>query len=80
MVNLVYAVVIAIVMVAGFLFGAANQQQVELDLLYTQYQLRLVDVAVLFLLLGLLTGFVLTMVFRIRRRLKKRNQQPSSTS
>ncbi|WP_366914874.1 lipopolysaccharide assembly protein LapA domain-containing protein [Alkalimonas sp.] len=67
-------------MVAGFLFGAANQQQVELDLLYTQYQLRLVDVAVLFLLLGLLTGFVLTMVFRIRRRLKKRNQQPSSTS
>ncbi|SEA99186.1 lipopolysaccharide assembly protein LapA domain-containing protein [Alkalimonas amylolytica] len=80
MVNLVYAVVIAIVMVAGFLFGAANQQQVELDLLYTQYQLRLVDVAVLFLLLGLLTGFLLTIVFRIRRRLKKRNQQPSSTS
>lgn len=80
MVNLVYAVVIAIVMVAGFLFGAANQQQVELDLLYTQYQLRLVDVAVLFLLLGLLAGFLLTMLFRIRRRLRKNSQQPTSTS
>ena len=80
MVNLVYAVVIAIVMVAGFLFGAANQQQVELDLLYTQYQMRLVDVAVLFLFVGLLTGFLLTMLFRLRRRLKKSSQQPSSTS
>lgn len=79
MVNLVYAVVIALVLLLGFLFGAANQQLVELDLLYNQFELRLVDVAILFLLLGLFSGVLLSLLFRLRRRLKKR-QQPSATS
>ncbi len=80
MVNLLYVLVIAVVLVTGFLFGAANQQQVELDLLFVQYQLRLVDVAVSFLILGLVSGIVLMLLFRLGRRFKKRKQPSSSTS
>lgn len=79
MANLIYLILIMLVVLAGVLFGAANQQLVELDLIVTQFELRLVDITVLFLLIGLVLGIVISILFRLRSRFKKR-ASPSTTT
>lgn len=79
MANFVYLILIVLVVLAGVLFGAANQQLVELDLLVTQFELRLVDITILSLLLGLVLGIFISVLFRLRRRLKKRASSSTTT-
>lgn len=79
MANFVYLILIVLVVLAGVLFGAANQQLVELDLLVTQFELRLVDITILSLLFGLVLGIIICILFRLRRRFKKRASPPTTT-
>ena len=79
MANIVYFILIVLVVLAGVLFGAANQQLVELDLLVTQFELRLVDITVLSLLLGLVLGILISILFRLRSRFKKRASVSTTT-
>ncbi|MDP4537463.1 lipopolysaccharide assembly protein LapA domain-containing protein [Alkalimonas collagenimarina] len=79
MANIVYLILIVLVVLAGVLFGAANQQLVELDVLVTQFELRLVDITVLSLLLGVVLGIFISILFRLRSRFKKRASQTTTT-
>ena len=54
--RLLYIAVIVALIVVGVLFGAINQQITELHLLIISVQLRVVDIALIFLLLGMLLG------------------------
>lgn len=78
MANLIYFILIVLVILAGVLFGSANQQLVELDFIFTRFELRLVDITVLFFLAGLLFGVLVSLLFHLRSRFKKRASPSSS--
>lgn len=59
------------VLVIGFLLGSTNQQLTELNLLVVKLSLRVVDVAVLFLIVGLLLGLILSSLFILQRKTKR---------
>jgi len=59
------------VLVIGFLFGSTNQQLTELNLLVVKLSLRVVDVAVIFLIVGLLLGLILSSLFILQRKTKR---------
>ena len=69
--RLLYIVVLVALVVLGVLFGSINQQLADLNLLIISVQLRVVDIAVLFLLLGVVLGFIVAMLFRLQRRAKR---------
>lgn len=69
--RLLYIVVLVALVVLGVLFGSINQQLADLNLLIISVQLRVVDIAVLFLLLGVVLGFIIAMLFRLQRRAKR---------
>ncbi|GGW57790.1 hypothetical protein GCM10008111_12400 [Alishewanella tabrizica] len=60
-----------IVLVIGFLLGSTNQQLTELNLLVVKLSLRVVDVAVIFLIIGLLLGLILSSLFILQRKTKR---------
>lgn len=69
--RLLYIVVLVALVVFGVLFGSINQQLADLNLLIISVQLRVVDIAVLFLLLGVALGFIIAMLFRLQRKTKR---------
>lgn len=59
------------VLVLGFLLGSTNQQQTELNLLVVKLSLRVVDIAVIFLVVGILLGLVFSLFFVLQRKTKR---------
>jgi predicted histidine transporter YuiF (NhaC family) len=57
-------------MVVGVLFGSINQQLADLHLLIISVQLRVVDIALIFLLLGVLLGLLIAMLYSLQRKAK----------
>lgn len=68
--RLLYIVVLVALILAGVLFGSINQQVADLNLLIISVQLRVVDIALLFLLLGMLLGWLIIMLYSLQRKAK----------
>lgn len=52
------------------MFGSINQQLTELNLLIVSLPLRVVDIALIFLLLGTMLGMLIAMLFSLQRKAK----------
>jgi hypothetical protein len=59
------------------MFGSINQQLTDLNLLIISLPLRVVDIALIFLLLGTVLGLVMAMLFSLQRKTKGRLSKPS---
>lgn len=70
------AVVVALVVV-GVLFGSINQQIADLHLLVISVQWRVVDIALVFMLLGILIGFFIASLFSLQRKAKGWLRKPA---
>ena len=68
--RLLYIVVLVALILVGVLFGSINQQVADLNLLIISVQLRVVDIALLFLLLGMLLGWLIIMLYSLQRKAK----------
>ena len=59
------------------MFGSINQQLTDLNLLIVSLPLRVVDIALIFLLLGTSLGLVIAMLFGLQRKAKGRLKKSS---
>ena len=66
--RLVFIFFTLLVILLGFLLGSTNQQLTELNLLVVRLELRVVDIAVIFLVSGLLLGLVFSLLFSLQRK------------
>lgn len=55
----------------GLFFGSINQQVAELNYFVAKAELRVVDIALLFLLLGFAVGLSLSMTILVKLRTKR---------
>ena len=70
MLRLLFIVVLVALVIVGVLFGSINQQLADLHLLIVSVQLRVVDIALIFLLLGILLGLLIALLYAIQRKTK----------
>lgn len=68
--RLLYIVLLVALILIGVLFGSINQQLADLNLLVISVQLRVVDIALLFLLLGMLLGWLIILLYSLQRKAK----------
>ncbi len=68
--RLLYIIILAALVLGGFLFGSVNQQLAELNLLVVKLELRVVDIALIFLLTGLIAGVLISMLYSVQRKAK----------
>ncbi|MEO3866129.1 lipopolysaccharide assembly protein LapA domain-containing protein [Rheinheimera fenheensis] len=68
--RLLFIAVMVALVVVGVLFGSINQQLADLHLLIISVQLRVVDIALIFLLLGVLLGLLIAMLYSLQRKAK----------
>lgn len=68
--RLLYIAVIVALIVIGVLFGSINQQLADLNLLIVSARLRVVDIALTFLLLGILLGLMIALLYSLQRKAK----------
>ncbi|GAB59199.1 MULTISPECIES: lipopolysaccharide assembly protein LapA domain-containing protein [Rheinheimera] len=68
--RLLFIAVLVALVVVGVLFGSINQQLADLHLLIISVQLRVVDIALIFLLLGVLLGLLIAMLYSLQRKAK----------
>jgi uncharacterized membrane protein YciS (DUF1049 family) len=68
--RLLYILVLVSVVVVGILFGSINQQLADLHLLIISVQLRVVDIALIFLLLGIMLGLFIALLYSLQRKAK----------
>lgn len=78
--RLLFIVVIVALIVVGVLFGSINQQLTDLHLLIVSVQLRVVDIAVVFLLLGLVLGLLISLLYSLQRKAKGWLRKPAEHS
>jgi uncharacterized membrane protein YciS (DUF1049 family) len=68
--RLLFIVLIVALVVLGVLFGSINQQLADLNLLIISVQLRVVDIALIFLLLGITLGLIIALLYTLQRKAK----------
>lgn len=68
--RLLYIAVIVALIVVGVLFGSINQQLADLHLLIVSVELRVVDIALIFLLLGIVLGLCIAVLYSLQRKAK----------
>lgn len=68
--RLLFIVVLVALVIVGVLFGSINQQLADLHLLIVSVQLRVVDIALIFLLLGILLGLLIALLYAVQRKTK----------
>ena len=68
--RLLYIAVIVALIVVGVLFGSINQQLADLNLLIVSARLRVVDIALIFLLLGIVLGLMIALLYSLQRKAK----------
>lgn len=69
--KILFILFIVAVVLFGFLLGSTNQQTAELNLLVVKLTLRVIDIAVIFLVLGLIIGLLLSLLFALQRKTKR---------
>ncbi|QBL09410.1 DUF1049 domain-containing protein [Rheinheimera sp. D18] len=78
--RLLYILVIVALIVVGVLFGSINQQQTDLNLLIISMPLRVVDIALIFLLLGILLGLLIALLYSLQRKAKGWRRKSTESS
>ncbi|MDX1677318.1 LapA family protein [Arsukibacterium sp.] len=68
--RLLYLILIIAFLIVGFVFGAINQQLTDVHFLIVKLQLRVVDVAIIFLITGVLLGLLIAAWLSMTRRTK----------
>lgn len=68
--RLLYIVVIVALVIVGVMFGSINQQVAELNLLLVSVSLRVVDIALIFMLSGIVIGLAIAMLYSLQRKTK----------
>ncbi len=68
--RLLYLILIIAFLIVGFVFGAINQQQTDVSFLIVKLQLRVVDVAIIFLIAGVVLGLIIASWLSMTRRTK----------
>ena len=68
--RLLYLILIIAFLVIGFVFGAINQQVTDIHFLIVKLQLRVVDIAIIFLVTGVILGLIIVAWLRMIRRTK----------
>ena len=68
--RLLYLILIIAFLVVGFVFGAINQQVTDVHFLIVKLQLRVVDIAIIFLVTGVILGLIIAAWLRMIRRTK----------
>ncbi|MAD77011.1 MAG: hypothetical protein CML20_19880 [Rheinheimera sp.] len=68
--RLLYLILIIAFLVIGFVFGAINQQVTDIHFLIIKLQLRVVDIAIIFLVTGVILGLIIAAWLRMIRRTK----------
>lgn len=69
--KLLLFIICLFVVVLGLLLGATNQQLAELNLLVVKLELRVIDIAVIFTVFGLLLGILLSILFVFQRNSRR---------
>tara|TARA_R100001443_G_scaffold112636_1_gene126341 strand:+ start:49953 stop:50195 length:243 start_codon:yes stop_codon:yes gene_type:complete len=68
--RLLYLILIIAFLVIGFVFGAINQQVTDVHFLIIKLQLRVVDIAIIFLVTGVILGLIIAAWLSMARRTK----------
>ncbi|MDX1537852.1 DUF1049 domain-containing protein [Arsukibacterium sp.] len=68
--KLLYLILIFAFLVVGFVFGAINQQLTDVHFLVVKLQLRVVDIAIIFLITGVVLGLLIAAWLSMARRTK----------
>ncbi len=69
--KLIFILSFSVLILIGLFFGSINQQVAELNYFVAKAELRVVDIAVLFLLLGFAVGLSLSMTILVKLRTKR---------
>lgn len=69
--RLLFFIFILAILLLGFLLGSTNQQITELNLLVVKLPLRVIDIAVIFLVTGILLGMLFSFLFTLQRKTKR---------
>ncbi len=70
--KILFILFVVAIMLVGFLLGSTNQHLTELNLLVVKLSLRVIDVAVIFLVVGLILGLCFSTLFALQRKAKRR--------
>ena len=70
--KVLFILFVVAIMLAGFLLGSTNQHLTELNLLVVKLSLRVIDVAVIFLMCGILLGLCFSSLYALQRKAKRR--------
>jgi uncharacterized membrane protein YciS (DUF1049 family) len=68
--RLLYLILIIAFLIVGFVFGAINQQLTDVHFLVIKLQLRVVDIAIIFLITGVVLGLLIAAWLSMARRTK----------
>jgi uncharacterized membrane protein YciS (DUF1049 family) len=69
--KLIFILSFSVLILIGLFFGSINQQVAELNYFVAKAELRVVDIALLFLLLGFAVGLSLSMTILVKLRTKR---------
>ena len=69
--KLIYMLCFVALVVIGLFFGSINQQAAELNYFIAKAELRVVDIALLFLLLGFVIGLSLSLSILVKLKTKR---------
>ena len=69
--KLIYILCFTALVVVGLFFGSINQQAAELNYFIAKAELRVVDIALLFLLLGFAAGLSLSLSILLKLKTKR---------
>lgn len=69
--KLIFFLCFSVLILIGLFFGSINQQVAELNYFIAKAELRVVDIALLFLLLGFAIGLSLSLTILVKLRTKR---------
>ncbi|OEY71026.1 LapA family protein [Rheinheimera salexigens] len=78
--RILFIIFILAIIILGIMFGSINQQLTDLNLLIVSLPLRVVDIALIFLLLGTVLGLIAAMLFSLQRKAKNWRAKPSDNA
>ncbi len=78
--KLIFILSFSVLVLIGLFFGSINQQVAELNYFIAKAQLRVVDIALLFLILGFAIGISLSLTILVKLRARRWFSRPLSKS
>jgi len=78
--KLIFILCFSVLVLIGLFFGSINQQVAELNYFIAKAELRVVDIALVFLLLGFAIGISLSLTILVKLRARRWFGRPLSKS